>query len=114
MYKRFREKSKCAVAMNKATYFDLRELQLVENATQVVDLFVELVPNLALRVFEIHRQFVFEPCDLFAAHTTSNERHYHNDVTQSEGDPTDQEYLIHDEIRSAPLRIVLTCEISIS
>jgi len=82
-------------------------LQLVENATQVADLFVKLVPNLALCVFEIHCQFMFEPCNFFATHAASDERHYHDDIAQSERDPEDQEYLIRDEGWTASLCIIL-------
>lgn len=92
-------------------HFDFRELQLVENAAQVIDLFVKLVPNLALRVLEIHRQFVFEPRDLLATHAASDKRHYHDDVAQPERDPEDEKYFICIEGRTAALRIILTCKI---
>jgi len=53
---------------------------------------------------------MFEPRDFFATHTASDERHYHDDVTQPKGDPENQEYLIHDEEWAASLCIVLTYE----
>lgn len=88
-------------------YFDFRKLQLVEHAAQIVDLFIKFVPNLALRVLEIRRQFVLEPRDFLAAHSASDKCHYHNDITQPERDPTNQKYLIHDKERAIALRIIL-------
>lgn len=62
------------------TYFDLGKLQLIKDSSEVVDLLVKLVPYLALRVFQIHRQFVLDPDDLLTAHTLGNEGHNHDDI----------------------------------
>lgn len=53
---------------------------------------------------------MLEPRNLFAAHSASDERHYHDDIAQPEGYPTDQECLVHDEKRAAAFPVILTCK----
>jgi len=56
---------------------------------------------------------VLELRNLLAAHTASDECHYHNDIAQPEGDPTNQKYLVQDENWTTLFCIVLTCEIQV-
>lgn len=95
------------------THFDLGELQFVEYPSQIANLLVELVPYLALRVFQVHGEFVLEPYDLLALHTPSNEGHYHDYVAETERYPCDKETLVEDEQYTAAFRIVLTCGVNL-
>lgn len=83
-------------------------MQLVKHTSKVVYVLVELVPNLALGVFELRREFVLETGDFFTRHATTYESHDHHDVTEPEGYPTDEEDLVQSEPYSGALRIVLT------
>lgn len=54
---------------------------------------------------------MLESRDLLTTHSASDERHYHDDVAQPEGDPADQKCLVHNEQRAAAFCVVLAWKI---
>lgn len=68
-------------------YLDFRQLQLIEYSSEITNLFIKFSPYFTLCLFQILRKFLLKTNNFFAAHSTSNEGHYHNDVAEPEGYP---------------------------
>lgn len=94
----------------EATDLYFGQLQLIEDPSNIVQLHVQLVPNFAVRLLEVHRHRVLKVDDGLTAHAPRNVRHYHEDVTEAKSEPNEEKELVEYLKGTVTILICLTWE----